>query len=860
MGPHHRIMFEAQCNIYLIKKSHSSYPISIKDGSLKIPPYLCSTSTVVYQDVIYAYGGARYHGFEETAALYSYTLNQTTGEMDVSLVSLNEGPICSTCSVVLYSDVGEIWVFAEPVYNNNSKFYTSNISQEVHPIVIPHIYHINSNSWSVLAIDKINGNSSTFYERVYQTTLLGNDGTVYVLGGAYRNESSIMSAYTGTASSPEVNTSFNVGVTPVITDGWYYNKTENSYNVMTLPTQDQYVYSAGFIDLHLYITTIHSDGNIGFFLGANSTTKVDYVSFYPSSKLNTYDIITKTWSVKNLTGLSADIGAVYGETALQVDYEKKLVYTMGGSFKIGSNSFTVQGFAVLDLVNNVWLAGEVQADSEPAITVYAAASALLMNNTYFVRLFGIDSDQGWEVGLNSVDILKLSFDIPFDNDTLKSQTVPIKWLNTILPPSDDSIMSPGMIIISVLFPVVTLSIMHYGVKVCNIKNVTTSPVLESSFSELVQFITIPDIRICFSGWNSSTVPVPRCYYDYSIHENCELTLLNGFNYTPNYPNALANPRKTICYLYAPLNPMNVTENNNKILITTTGFTYENNESIFIQLYKPTEDINRVVYLDQTLPGIDYAAVQEWTLTDIDSDLQVVASPNSHTCIEYQEINYQKINQDASWNCFGIFPVYSEFSNLTLDHTYPVIPNLSGSSGIAQEMFNEITITPKTFTKITISEKRDSTIIDIIGSIGGVLGLIVGLNIFLFGSRPAKPWGVIQRKAGNYKKLSNELESRFYLDEAQVPFVSPVHQRFMNIYIASLNEKQQHGDPLTKELLDLENNEHVENRLSRLEARNQLLEMVLRSYYIDDEIFTALDFARRNPDRYLGTVAPNTKKL
>jgi hypothetical protein len=225
----------------LFGKSYGSYPINIKDGSLKIPPYLARSSAVVYQDVIYVYGGSRFNGLDETAALYSYTLNNATGEMVVSLVNINEGPICSSCSTVLYPDTGEIWVFAEPVYDSTSKLYSKNASQETDPIVVPHIYHIKNNSWSVLPVNIINGNRSTFYERVYQTTVLGKDGTVYVLGGINRLRD-MFPSNTGT------NDSSQDGVTSLVIDGWYYNKSENSFNTMSLPTQDQYVYSGGFID------------------------------------------------------------------------------------------------------------------------------------------------------------------------------------------------------------------------------------------------------------------------------------------------------------------------------------------------------------------------------------------------------------------------------------------------------------------------------------------------------------------------------------------------------------------------------------------------------------------------------------
>jgi hypothetical protein len=293
---------------------------------------------------------------------------------------------------------------------------------------------------------------------------------------------------------------------------------------------------------------------------------------------------------------------------------------------------------------------------------------------------------------------------------------------------------------------------------------------------------------------------------------------------------------------------------------STGWTYEQNEAIFVQLYRRSEDINRVIYLDEELPGIDPVDVLDWSLMDVKSDLQVTVYPDSFTHIEYQEINYQKIKQDEKWNYFGIFPVYSEFVNLTMDATQPLIPSTSGTP---QRMFNSITFAPQTFQTITRTEKRDDTILNVIGSFGGVLGLIFGLQIYLFGNRPTKPWGVIQRRTGKYKKLSDELEKNFYLTEAQIPFVSPVHQRFVNVSFDSFNDMKHtvsSSDPLSQDIMFLENSEPLENRVSRMEARNQLLEMVLRSYYIDDEVFLALDYARRNPSEYMEKVVmdPNMK--
>jgi hypothetical protein len=44
-----------------------------------------------------------------------------------------------------------------------------------------------------------------------------------------------------------------------------------------------------------------------------------------------------------------------------------------------------------------------------------------------------------------------------------------------------------------------------------------------------------------------------------------------------------------------------------------------------------------------------------------------------------------------------------------------------------------------------------------------------------------------------------------------------------------------------------NKENIEDRVSRLEARNQLLELVMKNYYLDDQVFLALKHSQRRSD-------------
>jgi hypothetical protein len=143
------------------------------------------------------------------------------------------------------------------------------------------------------------------------------------------------------------------------------------------------------LNTHLQYHYFDSDGNIGFLFGANSTRDTLYCTYYSGGKLNIYNTITKTWSVKHLTDSPKGNGDLNGEMTMQVDHDRKLVYVMGGHYLDEGESYSVRDFFILDLVNNVWLDGDVQADSEREISLFSASSALLMNNTYFVRLLGM---------------------------------------------------------------------------------------------------------------------------------------------------------------------------------------------------------------------------------------------------------------------------------------------------------------------------------------------------------------------------------------------------------------------------------------------------------------------------------------
>jgi hypothetical protein len=299
-------------------------------------------------------------------------------------------------------------------------------------------------------------------------------------------------------------------------------------------------------------------------------------------------------------------------------------------------------------------------------------------------------------------------------------------------------------------------------------------------------------------------------------------------------------------MFAPKDPVFVDSENETLMIKTKGYTYNGDEVIYMQLYRKEENINRIIFNNESLPGITKDDVQNWSSNETQDGLHFNAFPDSFTTIEYQETDYQKIRKDSKWNYFGAYPDFDKSTKLSIDASQPLIPNDIERNESKQYFYNIFTLVPKDFTKTTITEKRDSTLLHVLGSIGGVISLLFALQIILFGSRPSSPWGIFHYWTWKKKSTPPGLGEQFRIEEAQVPFINPVHQRFNDIFknnsddVDLMNVSSSSSKPLVEK-------EDMETRMSRLEARNQLLELVMKNYYLDDQVFLALKHAQRTSE-------------
>lgn len=293
---------------------------------------------------------------------------------------------------------------------------------------------------------------------------------------------------------------------------------------------------------------------------------------------------------------------------------------------------------------------------------------------------------------------------------------------------------------------------------------------------------------------------------------------------------------------------------------TLSFGIENDPSligeggiIYASIYPVNESPLRYIFFDEPLPD-------EWSQDDLekwaqfgDNSVQALKtfgsmSYNDSLSITFDTKTHQNLNPYGAWNYIGnLFPSYLPTENFT--QTYEHQGQVPAGATIE--------ISPDTFDKEIITYKRDSTILGAIATAGGILGLMTTIIILIFGSRPFSAWGLIHIAFRNRheRMLSDTLDARLFKNNdyhmggghdeeiAQVPLATPVDSRFLRAF-NEINQLTHHEDK-SAALQDSDEVKDMEKRIMRLEARNQMMEIVLKAYYIDDQIFHTLNQQRES---------------
>lgn len=340
-------------------------------------------------------------------------------------------------------------------------------------------------------------------------------------------------------------------------------------------------------------------------------------------------------------------------------------------------------------------------------------------------------------------------------------------------------------------------------------------------------------------------------------------MIHSLNSAIHSPYFVGQENQLQCYMFKYDESFNSTVSSSSISFRIMGTINYNNEAVYIHVYDAKKNPNRYVFFDEPLPAdttkkdIDVWARADNDISQIKNYFSMYAE--SSTSIKYKITKYNKLDPYGAWNYIGgVFPKYLTSQELDIQYTAPTMKNrFVGYNVSLEHKLSEIQVSPLSFEEETVTDKRDSTVLGALGAIGGIFGLLSLLQIILFGSRPVSPWGfahMITLRKQN-KALSSTLDDGLLnnthteYDRSEVTFV-PVAEPVDNRFYAALRNIDATGSygneecnlkttqlPLLKE--------STEERLSRLETRNQMMELVLKSYYIDDKIFQSLKDVRHD---------------
>lgn len=390
-----------------------------------------------------------------------------------------------------------------------------------------------------------------------------------------------------------------------------------------------------------------------------------------------------------------------------------------------------------------------------------------------------------------------------------------------------------------------------------------------------------DIRFCYTGWSRfQPAPVPGCGNPFAPTWSTGCTKIEKLDSSVFVPSFAEQYDSVSCFMYKSnaTDGSTVPQVSSKIKFTHSGVLTNDRQRLRVQFYEPSKNPNRVLYFDEEIQELNPYAMDKWLDSEIVSgstndtiDQMVYLYMDSTVYIQFKVTTTKQIDPDSLWNYIGIYPNYKIKTKLSVTHTSSMQRgsyNLMLPNATAVLLPGVTYISPADDFDTVITEKRNTTIVSVLGVIGGIISILLFIQALLFGSKPSAPWGLIQKSnfsASNVKSKKKNLTKYFLIPESGgLPLETPVHSRFSNIY--SYHDKHKKNDDFgtspknIEETIALrdgfgldtakeygETNDSRKNddenplveRINRLEARNQILELVLKTYYIDDKIFSEL---------------------
>lgn len=347
-----------------------------------------------------------------------------------------------------------------------------------------------------------------------------------------------------------------------------------------------------------------------------------------------------------------------------------------------------------------------------------------------------------------------------------------------------------------------------------------------------------DIRFCFDGYptypdaNDPRNPGIACQTNNGYTCSQFVQPLNMSVFQPSFADKLG---ALSCYLFRPDNSFRMSStsganNGSRLVFTFYGDQSITSSQIHMSAFPRAMDPNAKIYNinDGTPVLLSTDQVLNWQnaeLNDLQSTNVFSVAPFTYAAMSYTLLDHQYL-QDVGWNYVGFLPVTNSTPEITTNFRKESANPLYAQS---HPDIGVVAVTPSSYTTTTLREVKMYTLLNALGFVGGIFGLLIALQAWLFGYRPRSPWGVVHRwSIGDMKRsLLRGLQKKFKTTDASViPLVHPVHKRFS---VTNFNSP---------------NNETESQRISKVEERMQVMELLFKAYYVDDEVFRSLDNANK----------------
>ncbi|KAG2214010.1 hypothetical protein INT47_001281 [Mucor saturninus] len=723
-------------------------------------------------------------------------------------------------------------LYGQAVVTNNNNMYLlgglTNTTSTQMSALQTYQFSFESNTWTASPNNSVVMTNTTQlpYNRKLHTATYDNQNNIYIYGGAF-NDSII----------------FN--------DFFYMDSTTQQYT--SLPTTG--------IPHYGHTASLLSNGKIVIIGGVVQDPTGNKI-LKDMNTVFVFDTKARTWENVNVTG-SVLPSSRTSHSAI-VTSDDRIIIFGGDNGNIQRQRMYLNAIGILDTKTWTWTVPSVPG-IPPSRRSYASAG--LLNGNYLTVAFGT-SQNAYYNDINVYDITgnkwlqsftpsEESYSSGLSGGIIAGVTVAcvvllviilfllwkfqsyVRWVFNRLhrdiwkPRTGEPVWAETT---RIIFQVILLFIFSVFLAFV-LRQAIDSPNITQTIEEPAASVQVPDVRFCFDGfppYPTTDIRTPGVTCQTDIGYSCT-QFIRPLNMSVFQPTFADNLGSVNCFLFRSPTDFILTStsgqnNGSRLLFTFWGDQAIDYGRIHTSIYPKTMNPNTVIYnlLDGPTTLMPENAVMNWQINER-NDIQATnvydIQPFTYSALSYNLVNHKYL-QSVGWNYVGFLPISNSTPEVVTNFRQEA-PNPRYTSGHTD--LGLIAIFPEAFVNTIKREVKMYTLVNALGFVGGIFGLLIAIQTWLFGFRPRSPWGVVHRwSTGDMKRsLLSGLRSKFKITESGIPLVHPVHHRFS---VTDLNHEE-FDEPETQ-------------RIHRVEERMQMLEMLFKAYYVDDEVFRSLDDANR----------------